>query len=249
MRHFGHLAPGERDVLFHREPAEFGADSPVPVLSVALGATLYSPATRARLAEDVRKQAALGVMSMVLCLEDAIDDTQVASAEANLVAQLTELARDDADGLPLLFVRVRHPEQVTSLTDRLGPATGVLTGFVLPKFTEDSGLPFLEAVKAAESRHGRRLLAMPVLESPALLHLETRTETLCGIARVLDKHRTRVLAVRLGVTDLCAAYGLRRAPDMTAYDVGVVASVIGDVVNVLGRADGTGHIITGPVWE
>jgi hypothetical protein len=36
---------------------------------------------------------------------------------------------------------------------------------------------------------------------------------------------------------------------MTAYDVQIVASVIADVVNVLGRADGTGFTVTGPVWE
>ena len=56
-------------------------------------------------------------------------------------------------------------------------------------------------------------------------------------------------AHRLGVTDLCSAYGLRRSPDLTAYDVALVAAVIGDVVNVLGRADGTGYTVTGPVWE
>ncbi|MEU7700877.1 HpcH/HpaI aldolase/citrate lyase family protein, partial [Streptomyces sp. NPDC039028] len=32
---------------------------------------VYSPATRPRLAADVRKQAARGVVSMVLCLEDS----------------------------------------------------------------------------------------------------------------------------------------------------------------------------------
>ncbi|KOG90500.1 ATP/GTP-binding protein, partial [Streptomyces varsoviensis] len=125
----------------------------------------------------------------------------------------------------------------------------LLTGFVLPKFTEERGVPFLEALLAAEHGCGRRLFAMPVLESPELLHLETRTETLAGIARTVDKYRDRVLALRLGVTDFCSAYGLRRAPDMTAYDVQLVASVIADVVNVLGRADGTGFTVTGPVWE
>ena len=90
---------------------------------------------------------------------------------------------------------------------------------------------------------------MPVLESPELLHMETRAETLAGIARTVDKYRERVLALRLGVTDFCSAYGLRRTPEMTAYDVQLVASVIGDVVNVLGRADGTGYTVTGPVWE
>ncbi|PJE94386.1 ATP/GTP-binding protein [Streptomyces carminius] len=249
MRHFGHLPPDVRHELFHREPAEFFPDSPACLLSAALGATLYSPATRPRLADDVRKQTRRGVVSMVLCLEDSIDDAEVPGAEENLVGQLTELAGSGAGELPLLFVRVREPAQITDLVRRLGPAAGLLSGFVLPKFTEERGIPFLEAFDAAEADCGRRFFAMPVLESPELLHLETRLEALAGIARTVDKYRERVLALRLGVTDFCAAYGLRRSPEMTAYDVQIVASVIADVVNVLGRADGTGFTVTGPVWE
>ncbi|CAM5232764.1 ATP/GTP-binding protein OS=Streptomyces alboniger OX=132473 GN=CP975_10600 PE=4 SV=1 [Streptomyces alboniger] len=90
---------------------------------------------------------------------------------------------------------------------------------------------------------------MPVLESPELLYRESRVQTLEGISRTVDKYRERVLALRLGVTDFCSSYGLRRAPDMTAWDVQIVASVISDVVNMLGRADGTGFTVTGPVWE
>lgn len=248
MRHFGHIPAAARSGLFHREPVEFDADSPARTLSAALGATLYSPATRPRLADDVLKQAARGVVSMVLCLEDSIDDAEVEDAEENLVRQLAELARR-GQRTPLLFVRVREPGQLPDLVRRLGDAVRLLSGFVLPKFTEERGVPFLEALTAAEAAGGRRLFAMPVLESPELLHLESRAETLRGIARTVEKYRDRVLALRLGVTDFCSAYGLRRAPDMTAYDVQIVASVIGDVVNVLGRSDGTGFTITGPVWE
>ncbi|GGW26964.1 HpcH/HpaI aldolase/citrate lyase family protein [Streptomyces xantholiticus] len=248
MRHFGHISPAVRARLFHQEPCHFGADSAARTLAAALGATLYSPATRPRLADDVLKQAARGVVSMVLCLEDSIDDAEVAEAEANIVRQFVDL---DARGgeVPLLFVRVRNPEQIPDLVGRLGQAGRLLSGFVLPKFTEERGVPFLEALATAEVGSGRRLFAMPVLESPELLHLETRTEALTGIARTVDKYRDRVLALRLGVTDFCSAYGLRRSPDMTAYDVRIVTSVIADVVNVLGRSDGTGFTITGPVWE
>ncbi|MFE7561276.1 HpcH/HpaI aldolase/citrate lyase family protein [Kitasatospora sp. NPDC057500] len=262
MRHFGHLADDVRDRLFLAAPGEFTPDGDPAVLATALGATLYSPATRPTLRADIRKQAAQGVVSMVLCLEDAIADHEVPDAEANLVARLGELWAEVTEGadateastgctqdLPLLFIRVRTAAQLTDLAERLGPAIGVLTGFVLPKFTEETGGDFLEALAAAGTASGHRLFAMPVLESPELAHLETRREQLFGIARLLDKHRERVLAVRLGVTDLCSAYGLRRSPDLTAYDVALVASVIGDVVNVLGRADGTGFTVTGPVWE
>ncbi|MFD6346616.1 HpcH/HpaI aldolase/citrate lyase family protein [Streptomyces roseolus] len=273
MRHFGHIPSTVRSGLFHREPVEFTADSPAGTLAVALGATLYSPATRPRLADAIRKQAARGVVSMVLCLEDSIGDEDVQAGEANLVQEFRRLATEapagtedggtaggrpaedqgedpgEGPGVPLLFIRVRDPRQITDLTTRLGDTVRLLSGFVLPKFTEARGAAFLEALARAEHIAGRRLYAMPVLESPELLHLETRAETLAGIAAITDKYRDRVLALRLGVTDFCSAYGLRRSPDMTAYDVKVVAHVIADVVNVLGRADGTGFTITGPVWE
>ncbi|MEY9937262.1 HpcH/HpaI aldolase/citrate lyase family protein [Streptacidiphilus sp. MAP5-3] len=268
MRHFGQLDEGTRHRLFLHQPQQFRRDSAPAQLAVALGATLYSPAIRPRLADDVRRQAARGVTSMVLCLEDAVEDAEVPAAERNLVAQLRALASDGAERdrsergsserrrserdreLPLLFVRVRGPEQIADLAARMGgEALALLSGFVAPKFTEESGLPFLEALAELRATSGLPLYAMPVLESPRLAHLESRAETLLGVARLLEKYRELVLAVRLGVTDLCSAYGLRRPPDLTAYDVQLVAAVIGDVVNVLGRADGTGHVLTGPVWE
>ncbi|MFJ9697980.1 HpcH/HpaI aldolase/citrate lyase family protein [Kitasatospora sp. NPDC101183] len=252
MRHFGHLAEDVRARLFLEQPRTFTADSGPEVLATALGGTLYSPATRPALAADVRKLAARGVVSMVLCLEDAIADHEVGEGERNLVEQLSDLVNDFTDhaqGHPLLFIRVRTASQILDLAERLGPAVELLSGFVLPKFTAADGAAYLDALAAAEASTGRRLFAMPVLESPELAHLETRREQLYGIADLLARHRERVLAVRLGVTDLCSAYGLRRSPDLSAYDVALVASVIGDVVNVLGRADGTGYTVTGPVWE
>ncbi|MEU5751690.1 HpcH/HpaI aldolase/citrate lyase family protein [Streptomyces sp. NPDC047829] len=249
MRHFGQIAPEVRKRLFHKEPCTFTADSPARLLAAALGATLYSPATRPRLADDILKQGAAGVVSMVLCLEDSIDDADVPAGEENLVRQLTDLAERSGADVPLLFVRVRTPEQIPDLVRRLGPAVRLLSGFVLPKFTEERGVPFLEALSAAEAACDRRLFAMPVLESPDLLYRESRVQTLEGIFRAVDKYRDRVLALRLGVTDFCSSYGLRRGPDMTAYDIQIVASVIADVVNMLARVDGTGFTVTGPVWE
>ncbi|MFJ9628223.1 HpcH/HpaI aldolase/citrate lyase family protein [Streptomyces sp. NPDC091280] len=249
MRHFGHIAPEVRQRLFFQEPCEFDADSPARLLAAALGATLYSPATRPRLADDIVKLAGRGVVSMVLCLEDSIGDEDVPAAEENLVRQFTELAARPAAELPLLFIRVRVPEQIPDLVRRMGPAVRLLSGFVMPKFTEERGMPFLEALSDAEAASGHRLFGMPVLESPELLYRESRVETLEGISRAVDKYRDRVLALRLGVTDFCSSYGLRRASDMTAYDVQIVANVIADVVNMLGRADGTGFTVTGPVWE
>jgi len=250
MRHFDDLDPATRGRLFAHLPESFDRHGPVETLAVALGATLYMPATRRGLAQDLLRQGAAGVMSSVLCLEDAIADDEVAAGQANAVAQLHDLAlRSEDAAVPLVFIRVRHAEQIPEIVSALGDDARILTGFVMPKFTDVTGVAYLEALADAAASSGQRLLAMPVIESPEVIYRETRQAALIGAAQLLAKHRDAVLAVRVGATDLCAAYGIRRSPELTIYDVGPVADVIYDVVNILGRADDTGFTVTGPVWE
>jgi citrate lyase beta subunit len=248
MRHFAYLTDDERSRLFHVPPESFTRADPPAFLATALGASLYSPGTRPTLARDLVRRSAEGVISAVVCLEDAVADEDVADAERNVVRQLCELAEGGSDG-PLVFVRVRSPQQVRDVVAGLGEHLPVLSGFVLPKFTAHTGSAFLRAVADASARTGHRLLVMPVLESPELIHRETRVQALLDAKRLLDGHRDQVLAVRLGTTDLSSAYGIRRDRELTIYDVGVVSEAIADVVNVFGRADGSGYVITGPVWE
>jgi citrate lyase beta subunit len=229
-------------------PQPFSAADDPAVLAVALGATLYCPATRPALARDIAKQAERGLVSTVVCLEDSIADAQLAQAEVNAVDQLRRYAQSDWPR-PMIFVRVRHAGHIAMIIDGLGEYADVIAGFVLPKFTEHCGAHYLEAIEAASIRAGRVLLAMPVIESPDVAHAESRIETLVGIHRLLMKYRRHILAIRIGATDLSAAYGLRRSRALTAYDIRIVADVITDVVNIFGRTDGTGFVITGPVWE
>jgi citrate lyase beta subunit len=252
MRHFLHLGDEDLERLFLRPPTDFARDAPAETLATALGATLYMPATRPALAADLVRQGSAGVVSSVICLEDSIADADLPAAHANVVAQLRAVAagggRSDPR-VPLTFVRVRHPEQIRSVVAALGAEADLLSGFVLPKFTPGTGAGYLEALVAVRAETGLSLLAMPVLESPEVIHLETRRETLLGVRELLDAHRELVLAIRVGATDLAAAYGVRRGRDLTVYDVRLVSEALLDIVNVLGRADGTGHVISGPVWE
>jgi citrate lyase beta subunit len=135
------------------------------------------------------------------------------------------------------------------LVTALGEHAGVLTGFVVPKFAEDTGGPYLEAVVASGELIGRRLLVMPVLESAEMGYLETRASSLLAARRLLDKYREHVPAVRVGATDLSGAYGLRRAQEFTVWDLRVVSDVISAVVNVFGRVESGNYIVAGPVWE
>ncbi|WP_260165004.1 HpcH/HpaI aldolase/citrate lyase family protein [Terracoccus luteus] len=90
---------------------------------------------------------------------------------------------------------------------------------------------------------------MPVLEPTDIIYRETCKDALVGAAAGMHRHRERILAVRIGATDLCSAYGLRRPRDLSIYDLHLVADVIGDIVIVFGCDDGTGYVVSGPVWE
>lgn len=259
MRHFGHLAEAQREALFAVAPGTVRRSDPSSRLALALGATLYTPADHPDLTGSLQRCASRGVVSTVLCLEDAVADHQVPAAEANLVAALRSHAAKgpgaaltsdsaDEDG-PLVFVRVRCAEQVARVVDALGDDARVLSGFVLPKVTAATAEPMLDAVAGASRSAGHRLLAMPVLESAPVMHAETRTAELGALAQIFAEHRSEVLAVRLGTTDLAGLYGLRRPRSLTVYDVALLSHLIADVVNVLGRADGSGFVVTGPVWE
>jgi citrate lyase beta subunit len=263
LRHFGFLGPDQDRELFHKPPQLFDRTAPREVLAEAMGATLYTPATFDGVAKKVARQAEEGLTSAVICLEDAIADDDVAAAEDNLVDELREAAtwRHGGPTLPLLFVRVRTPGQLLALVDRLGDAITVLTGFVLPKFRPDIGMRFLAALDVATREARRRaadgqlfpsaddvrLYGMPILETPEVAHRETRLDFLREVQGILAGHRSSVLSVRFGGTDLCGVYGLRRPPDLTIYDVGVVRDAIIDIVDVFGRHDG--WVVPGPVWE
>jgi citrate lyase beta subunit len=246
MRHFGYLSAGQDEALFARVPQCFDASTDRRDLAVGLGATLYTPGTRTDYAERMGRLTSLGVASSVLCLEDAIRDRDVVAAERNVVDQLYRLhaARIPT---PLLFVRVRRADQIDLLVDRLGPAAEALAGFVLPKFSSANGPAYLDAIAAARALTGLPLYAMPVLETGEVLYAECRIPELLRLRTLLQARAEMVLAVRIGATDLCGLYGLRRGPDLTIYDLAVVREAISDIVNVLGRDDAL--TITGPVWE
>ncbi|MGB3770171.1 MAG: HpcH/HpaI aldolase/citrate lyase family protein [Rhodococcus sp. (in: high G+C Gram-positive bacteria)] len=247
MQHFSHLEPATAEYLFHEPPSRVDSTSDLTTRALALGATLYIPATRGDLAETVVKRASEGCRSVVLDLEDAVADTDLAAARTAVVHTLDNLA--DRPPEAAVFVRVRTADDMHFVCDRIAGGIEVLTGFVLPKFRPESGDAFLRSVSERSAACGKHLLVMPVLESREMVYRESRDDELVGAREVLGRHRASVLAVRIGATDMSSAFGIRRDRDLTIYDVRVVADTIGSIVNHLGRSDGTGFVVTGPVWE
>lgn len=201
----------------------------------ALGATLYMPATRHDLADVVRGSKIAGLRSLVICLEDAVLESDVAYALSNLGRLFGELDMTGGRGRgPLFFVRPRHSDMAKKIVAM--PLSQAIDGFVLPKITTRSLDDWLTAVD------GTDLKIMPTLETAETFDAGAIRELR---AALVERAAERVLALRIGGNDLLAVLGLRREADLTIYD-GPLGYVIGMLVAIMGSA---GFALTGPVCE
>jgi citrate lyase beta subunit len=246
VRHFTYLSDEQASALFEHLPQPFDATTDRRTLATGLGATLYTPGTCVDYAQRTGQLVRDGVASTVLCLEDAISDDVVADAERNIVRQLCDLYTSGAP-TPQMFIRVRHPDQVRGIVKQLGEAAASLTGFVFPKFTAATGGDYLTALDDMRADTGLPLYGMPVLETGEVLFTENRVGELVNLRALLIDHEESVLAVRIGATDLCGLYGLRRSPELTVWDLGLVREALSDIVNIFTRDDV--FTVTGAVWE
>lgn len=257
MRYFDYLTPEQEEDIFHHPPTRFTVGDDKQLLSYAVGAALYMPALRPTIAEDILNGKIRGLVSLVIDLEDAVGDNLVQEAERLLEETMRKLhfyIREGllpADKLPLLFIRVRSEEQLVRMLNALSPEIHLVTGFAFPKFSAVSGegyLRLLEAHNRNKPAGAPALYGMPILETPEILYRESRLEELLEIRKLLIRYKEYVLNVRIGATDFSSIYGLRRNPDMTIYDIGVIRDCITDIINIFGRLDNS-FVIAGPVWE
>lgn len=253
MKLFSDLNEKQKERLFFKLPEEVFSTSEKEVLSYALASTLYMPATRPNIFQDLLTKKHSALTSMVICLEDSIGDHEVDIAERKLVEELTNIyqALEDKvlvkNELPLIFIRIRSVAQFLNLMDLLGEKKDLLTGIVIPKFEATVGEVILKEL-AKYNMLGHTLYAMPILETKKIIEKETRMDELLSIKKVLDNYKLLILNVRIGATDFCGLYGIRRNAETTVYDVAIIRDCISDIVNVFTRVD-SAYVVSGPVWE
>ncbi|MGP7815979.1 HpcH/HpaI aldolase/citrate lyase family protein [Niallia sp. 01092] len=253
MKLFSDLTEKQIERLFYKAPEELSTASDKELLAYALASTLYMPATRPTIYQDLLNKKHPSLTSMVICLEDSIGDHEVESAEKKLVEELIKIKEGIDAGkvikneLPLLFIRIRSVEQFLRMKTSLISCLDLLTGIVIPKFDAAIGRIILKELKL-HNHSGNVLYAMPILETKKIIEKETRLAELLSIKEVLDQYKELILNVRIGATDFCGLYGIRRNTDTTVYDVAIIRDCISDIVNVFLRAD-TPYVVSGPVWE
>lgn len=204
-----------------------------------LGATLYMPATRTDIADAIMHGKIPGLRSLVICLEDAVSETDIPQALANLTQLLQRLneARQTNVYLdwPLVFIRPRHWEMGKWLIQNY--CLDAIDGFVLPKFTLAS-LPGWWEIMADTA-----LFMMPTLETEGVFDVVQMRE----LAMTLIAHpcHQRIIALRIGGNDLMNVVSLRRPRNLTLYD-SPMGYVIKMLVSVFSPYD---FALTAPVCE
>ena len=256
MRHFSGLTDSDLKTFFKYYPAEFNRDTERETLGLALGAALYTPGSRVDFAQKILSEsyssgAFTGLTTLIVCLEDAVADNELEQAEQNVVGEFKKLAKANVEQWtagPALFLRIRTPEQLDKLIKQAGTALSVLTGIVFPKCLPATLPLFFEALDRASRAAGRKLYALPLLETKEVLYSESREQTLGELHEIMKSEADRILTVRVGATDFSSLFGLRRPADRTIYDVHIIRDCLTAILNRFNRAE-DGFTVSGPVYE
>lgn len=234
------------------EGGEFNKFSPREVLQYAIGGLLYMPATRMKIVQDILEKKNEDIKSICLDLEDSVGDDTVEEAVLMLRSTLSKLYQAVEDNvlslsdLPLIFVRVRSPQQLKELKDTLtNEQFSVLTGFNFPKFECSNAAEYLRTFDELRNTVPTKLYFNPILESKSIMYRQNRMNELSYLQRKLSGFSDNILNIRVGATDFCNIFGIRRKMNQTIYDIGVVADCFADIINFFGK----NYVVAGPVWE
>ena len=240
------------DYKYSKIPTEYNKFTKKEILQYAVGGLLYMPATRSKIAEEIIHKTNENFNSICLDLEDAVGVESVKEAEYTLINTIKKINKAiknnqlTYDELPLIFVRVRRPQQLYNIKRKLTTEElNVLTGFNFPKLDKSNIVEYLKAFNFVKKNVKTPLYFMPILESQSIMNKETRLEELLYIQQKLSIHSNNILNIRVGATDFCNIFGLRRKQTQNIYQMNVIADCFKDIINVFGK----NYVIAGPVWE
>ena len=178
---------------FVKEPISFTKDTEKDVLAYCIGAMLYMPATK-DFYHDIVSRKYPGLTAMTMCFEDACPEEDVPIAEENALYTLESIAEAKKNGTisddfsPLIFFRVRNPEQFVLFSNRLTKEhLSVFSGFVFPKFCTANANDYFGQLKLLNDKHGLVVYGMPILEGPEIAIYETRDKELESIKNRLSR--------------------------------------------------------------
>ena len=233
-------------------PQSFNKNSSKEILQYAIGGLLYMPATRTKIADDIILHKHPEFRSICLDLEDAVGDDTVTQAEICLHDTLLKIYNANKSGvlkeddIPLIFIRVRNPQQLGKIKDICNhDSLSIITGFNLPKFDKSNCGAYIHEFTKIQEQTKQMLYIMPIIESKDVMYQQRRTEQLTYMQDRLSEISDHILNIRVGATDFCSLFGIRRDISASIYDMKVVADCFADIINMFAR----NYVCSGPVWE
>ena len=239
---------------FIHEPVKFNKFTDKKLLQYCLGATLYMPGTK-DIADKLLNQKMSGLTSLVMCFEDAIQESELQLAETNVLNLLLVLSDALANGtiirdnIPLIFLRVRNVKQFIRFSKKLTlQMADVLSGFVFPKFSSIDAKEYLDHLIFLNQKLNVLLYGMPILEGKTIALKELRINELIKIKDLLKPVKDLILNIRVGATDFSSIFGVRRGINYSIYDISTVKDILTDILNFFSR-ENDDYVISAPVWE
>jgi len=236
-----------QDINYIKQPEEFNKFTRKEVLQYAISGLLYMPATKIEIADKIISKKYSEFKAICLDLEDSVGEDGVEEAEFYLEQILIKLKENvPLSELPLIFIRVRSPKQLKKLSENFDKELfKVVTGFNFPKFDSSNCVEYLKNFQHLKSIVKTPIYIMPIIESSRVMDKQSRLKELYFIQRKLSPYSEDVLNIRVGATDFCNIFGLRRNANQTIYDINVVLDCFIDIINTFGK----NYVISGPVWE
>lgn len=214
----------------------------------SVGALLYCPANNETVVDSVINHKFGTKYSLALCLEDTIREDCVMEAESKLIDTIHRLYMHSIQSdfyLPKIFVRVRNEQQISRLFKAFGENAGLVTGFILPKFSLENADAYIQEIIKVNEASKKPVYTMPIYESSSIIDLRNRYDILYTLKDKLSGIEDRVLNIRVGGNDLCHAFGFRRHDDESIHQIRPIANIFSDIITVYGMD----YVISGPVWE
>ena len=180
--------------------------------AMALGATLFMPASHKNVESVLFFNRYSDLRSVVIDFEDGLNDDAIEYA----LDRLERLLADSrAFGL-LLFIRPRD----SAMLKRLVAMADIerIDGFVLPKFSLDTMSEYLLHVKG--------FYFMPSIEGLELFDINT----LQLLRKRLLAYKQEIIAIRFGAEDMLKQLGLKRNCKESLFDLHVTSHIISNII-------------------
>lgn len=196
---------------------------------LALGGTLFMPATHKNLLSVVIEGRYEGLRSVVVDTEDALRSDALEGG-CRRIEELLQLYTQKSF---LLFLRPRNPEVLARFLEM--PGVEKVDGFVLPKFSLSNAREYFSLLEKTQHHF------MPSIEGEELFN----PQKLIALKELLLAYKERIVAVRFGLEDMSRLLGIRKSCQESIFDFAAPNAALGNFIGIFKSA---GFGVSGGVY-